>query len=140
MNLRKVPAFGFENAKWSSKNKVTNETPEESRAVRNKVKKIAYIPIVGNVIGGVRLYGLCSSNKTRKNFSFHNIERGLIEASGAGILLLPVDLIATLIRNRQAKNQANREEIARLNPPKGAAWNYAGDHFEAEFCENPTFR
>lgn len=123
MELSKIPAFGLENKKWAAfstynkkakeiiekeleKELDANDVAKKVRLMTNILKILEYIPFVGILFGILGLVSLIDK-KERQESSIHFVERHAIAAVGLGMLLPIADMIATVVRNRQAKKAAS---------------------------------
>jgi hypothetical protein len=64
----------------------------------NVIKKVAYIPLIGSVIGIQRISQTITDEKVTNKAQ--QILRGLVESFSLGVLLLPVDLFVDWYRQK----------------------------------------
>lgn len=122
MQLTKISAFGFPNKNWSEtevyekfiEGQVKFFSPNKQAEIKkdfmgkrmqrgNTINKIiSYVPLLSIFSGLNRSLYFCSK-ETRKFISVHFVTRACFEFLSIGIVLLPVDIIATLVKNEQAK-------------------------------------
>lgn len=118
MTLNKIPAYGYEsftNPALGHERAISNQNfgPWKKKAIlkrriltENVGRVIGYIPLLCNLRAVCTLLGFISKNR-RRDFSIHYIERSLIEATGLGIINLPIDIAITIVRKCK-KNQAQQ--------------------------------
>lgn len=90
INLHNYPAFGFEssNCKWGFN--------RQDMKKRNIGKLIAYTPVIGTLLGLIRVLITLSDKSMPLKRKCSLIVRGSIEFLSLGILLLIPDLIASI--------------------------------------------
>lgn len=124
LKLTKIPAFGFENENWGAfavhskiasslkgnkeKTAKVSVIAQRHRQFQNIRKILEMVPLLGMFIGLVSFIDFCTK-KGRGYYSVHFVERHLIAVTGFGFVLPIADIIATVVRNKQAKKLATTE-------------------------------
>ncbi len=100
-----MPAFGLE----TLENHYNYHDPANCNYTRvNNGKMVAYIPIIGSIIGALRLYTILEKKQRYDVSKAPNknqwIVRGALEACSLGFTLIVADLLVTARREWAARN------------------------------------
>jgi hypothetical protein len=105
--LNSIPAFGWEN-KFCNADDYRYTCDASPKKNHNMIKKVGYVPIVGCVVGIVRIFIIATNQDWMGPLpnKFNHIVRGTIEFLSLGFLLIIPDLIITIHRRNVAKKAA----------------------------------
>ncbi len=117
VTLSSPPAFGFQtkNVNVGPCKYSFRDLDEDIRI--DKVMKIAgYIPLIGMIIGWVRIWELSNTPKIkskspRMSNEVNHIVRGVMEVCCLGILLALIDLVVTAYRECRARYLSHAAEL-----------------------------
>ncbi len=107
VTLSSPPAFGFETENVNAMSFYKKNQPEQSCIERisqvNRSKGLAYIPLVGTILGGIRVHHACTNSTANFPNRANHIVRGVMEVCCLGILLALIDLVVTAYRECRAR-------------------------------------
>jgi len=80
-------------------------------------KKIGgYIPLVGTILGAMRIYEAATASKDELSNKVNHILRGCVELLSLGLLFFIPDLIVTLARKCKSENAESLYRESLFNP------------------------
>ena len=130
INFVAPPIFGFESA-YQNANRIRKQSSDkdfssEPYLLTNRWKRLGYCPIIGSMIGFLNLsdyfsVGCIHSENYNTNttslsllYKAKGITRSVVEMTSIGCLLLPVDVIITLMRENQVQKGLSKLQDQKL--------------------------